>query len=65
MPIVSLPAGEFLAAWGFLAMNVLTPGPNVLNTIALAIGSGRRAALGAALGTGIAITCLLDTSRCV
>ena len=56
MPTVSLPAGEFLAAWGFLAMNVLTPGPNVLNTIALAIGSGRRAALGAALGTGIAIT---------
>ena len=37
-------------------MNVLTPGPNVLNTIALAIGSGRRAALGAALGTGLSIT---------
>lgn len=51
-----LPAGAFLAAWGFLAMNVLTPGPNVLNTISLAIGSGRRAALGAALGTGLSIT---------
>ena len=51
-----LPLGAFLAAWGFLAMNVLTPGPNVLNTIALAIGSGRRAALGAALGTGLSIT---------
>lgn len=54
MPLLPLP--EFLAAWGFLALNVLTPGPNVLNTIALAIGSGRRAALGAALGTGIGIS---------
>lgn len=53
---ITLPAGEFLAAWSFLAMNVVTPGPNVLNTIALAIGSGRRAALGAALGTALAIT---------
>lgn len=51
-----LPLGAFLSAWGFLAMNVLTPGPNVLNTIALAMGSGRRAALGAALGTGVAIS---------
>lgn len=51
-----LPASAYLAAWGFLVMNVATPGPNVLNTIALAIGSGRRAALGAALGTGLGIT---------
>lgn len=56
MPLTSLPASDFAAAWMFLALNVVTPGPNVLNTIALAIGSGRRAALGAALGTGIAIT---------
>ncbi|MEZ5752572.1 MAG: LysE family transporter [Paracoccaceae bacterium] len=55
MLIPGLPAAEFLAAWAFLAMNVLSPGPNVLNTIALAIGSGRRAALGAALGTGLGI----------
>ncbi len=56
MAPITLPAADFLAAWSFLAMNVLTPGPNVLNTIALAMGSGRRAALGAALGTGLAIT---------
>lgn len=56
MPSLTLPATDFAAAWAFLALNVLTPGPNVLNTIALAIGSGRRAALGAALGTGIAVT---------
>lgn len=56
MPGTTLPAADFAAAWAFLALNVLTPGPNVLNTIALAIGSGRRAALGAALGTGVAVT---------
>lgn len=56
MPSLTLPAADFAAAWAFLALNVLTPGPNVLNTIALAIGSGRRAALGAALGTGLAVT---------
>lgn len=55
MTPITLPAESFLAAWGFLAMNVLTPGPNVLNTIGLAIGSGRRAALGAAAGTGLGI----------
>ncbi|MCL4675953.1 MAG: LysE family transporter [Pararhodobacter sp.] len=60
MPLSTLPLTAFLAAWGFLAMNVATPGPNVLNTIALAIGSGRRAALGAALGTalGVVLWCL-------
>ena len=56
MSPIALPAADFIAAWSFLAMNVLTPGPNVLNTIALAMGSGRRAALGAALGTALAIT---------
>jgi threonine/homoserine/homoserine lactone efflux protein len=56
MNTITLPAEAFLAAWSFLAMNVLTPGPNVLNTIALAIGSGRRAGLGAALGTGLGIS---------
>lgn len=52
MPEITLPASAFLAVWGFLALNILTPGPNVLNTVTLAIGSGRRAGLGAALGTG-------------
>lgn len=56
MLALHLPLADFVAAWGFLAMNVVSPGPNVLNTISLAIGSGRRAALGAALGTGLAVT---------
>lgn len=46
---------SFLTVWAFLAMNIATPGPNVLNTIALAIGSGRRAGFGSALGVGLGI----------
>lgn len=34
-------------------MNLATPGPNVVNTIVLAIGSGRRAGFGSALGVGV------------
>lgn len=55
MPAISVPLPAFLAVWAFLAMNIVTPGPNVLNTIALAIGSGRRAGIGSALGVGIGI----------
>lgn len=55
MPAPTLPMAEFLAVWAFLGLNVLSPGPNVLNTVALAMGSGRRAALGAALGSGVGI----------
>lgn len=51
----SLPWAEFLAVWAFLALNILTPGPNVMNTIALSMGSGRLAGMGAALGTGVGI----------
>jgi threonine/homoserine/homoserine lactone efflux protein len=46
-----------LTVWGFFAVNVMTPGPNVFNTIGIALGSGRRAALGAAAGVapGVAL----------
>jgi threonine/homoserine/homoserine lactone efflux protein len=46
---------NYLTVWAFLAMNIVTPGPNVLNTIALSIGSGRRAGFGSALGVGLGI----------
>jgi len=52
---LGLPLAEFLAVWTFLALNILTPGPNVMNTIALSMGSGRAAGMGAALGTGVGI----------
>jgi threonine/homoserine/homoserine lactone efflux protein len=52
---LGLPLAEFLAVWSFLALNILTPGPNVMNTIALSMGSGRAAGMGAALGTGVGI----------
>lgn len=55
MPELSVPLSAYLTVWAFLAVNIATPGPNVLNTIALAIGSGWRAGLGSALGVGLGI----------
>jgi threonine/homoserine/homoserine lactone efflux protein len=46
----AFPWPELLAVWGFFLINVLTPGPNVFNTIGIALGSGRAAGLGAAAG---------------
>jgi threonine efflux protein len=56
MPTTGLIWADFASVWAFLALNILTPGPNVLNTIALSMGSGRAAGLGAALGTGLGIS---------
>lgn len=47
-----MPWAQLWFVWGFFALNVLSPGPNVFNTIGIALGSGRRAALGAAFGVG-------------
>lgn len=52
---MTLPLGAFVTVWLFLAANIASPGPNVLNTIALAMGSGRRAGLGSACGVGLGI----------
>jgi threonine efflux protein len=52
---VTLPIAQFLTVWAFLAVNIASPGPNVINTIATAMGSGRRAGLGSAVGVGIGI----------
>lgn len=52
---MTLPLGEFAEVWLFLAANIASPGPNVLNTVALAMGSGRRAGLGSACGVGLGI----------
>ena len=50
---MTVGAGEFIEVWLFLAANIASPGPNVLNTIALAMGSGRAAGLGSATGVGL------------
>ena len=50
MPADVFPWADLLAVWAFFAVNVLTPGPNVFNTIGIALGSGRAAGMGAALG---------------
>ena len=55
LPDMAVPFSYFLAVWAFLAMNIATPGPNVINTIAVAIGSGRLAGFGSALGVGLGI----------
>jgi len=57
---MSLPASAFLTVWALLALNVLSPGPNVLNTMASAMGSGRAAGLAsaAAVGPGVGLWCL-------
>ena len=46
---------NLLPALGFLILNVFVPGPNVLNTIATAIGSGYRTGLACALACGVGI----------
>ncbi len=52
---MTLPLTQFLTVWTILALNILSPGPNVLNTVATAMGSGRRAGIGSALGVGLGI----------
>lgn len=52
---MALPLSDFLPVWGFLAANIVSPGPNVLTTIALSMGSGRAAGMGSASGVGIGI----------
>jgi threonine/homoserine/homoserine lactone efflux protein len=42
------PWPEIATALAAFGANVLSPGPNVVNTIAIALGSGRRAALAVA-----------------
>lgn len=57
---MTLPLAPFLTVWAVLAMNIASPGPNVLNTIASALGSGRKAGLASAAGVavGIGLWCL-------
>ncbi|MGB0498898.1 MAG: LysE family translocator [Rubricella sp.] len=49
---MSVAFADFAAVWGFFFLNIMSPGPNVLNTIGTAMGSGRRAGIAAALAVG-------------
>ena len=40
---------------GFFAVNVMTPGPNVLTTIGISLGSGRAAGYGCAAACGVGV----------
>jgi threonine/homoserine/homoserine lactone efflux protein len=52
---VSLPLAPFLTVWAVLAMNIASPGPNVLNTITTAMGSGRAAGLASAIAVAVGV----------
>lgn len=57
---MTLTLAPFLTVWTILALNIASPGPNVLNTVTTAMGSGRAAGLAsaAAVGLGIGGWCL-------
>lgn len=58
-----LPFQDFLVVWAIVTLNVLTPGPNVINTIVTAMAAGRVAGVGAAAGVGVGVGgwCLATT----
>ncbi len=50
-----MPWTEIVAAWAVFGANILSPGPNVFNTIAIALGAGRRVALAVVPAIGIGV----------
>lgn len=60
---MSISLQPFLTVWAVLALNVLSPGPNVLNTMTTAMGSGRAAGIASAAGValGVGLWCLSMT----
>ena len=49
------PIIYLLPALGFFILNVFIPGPNVLNTIATSMGSGRTSGIACAIATGLGV----------
>lgn len=58
-----IPWAEIVTAWAVFGANILSPGPNVFNTIAIALGSGRQAAL--AVVPAVALGVLLWASSAI
>lgn len=50
-----LQVNYILPALGFFLLNVFIPGPNVLNTIATSMGSGRKSGIACAIATGLGV----------
>ena len=46
---------NFIPALGFFILNVFIPGPNVLNTIATSMGSGRLSGFACSMATGLGV----------
>jgi len=52
---VNISIIDFLPPLGFFVLNVFVPGPNVLNTIAISMGSGRSSGVACALACGLGL----------
>jgi len=52
---VNIAIIDFLPPLGFFILNVFVPGPNVLNTIAISMGSGRSSGVACALACGLGL----------
>jgi len=52
---VNISMIDFLPPLGFFVLNVFVPGPNVLNTIAISMGSGRSSGVACALACGLGL----------
>jgi len=52
---VNIAIIDFLPPLGFFILNVFVPGPNVLNTIATSMGSGRSSGVACALACGLGL----------
>ncbi len=50
-----MPWIEIVTAWAVFGANILSPGPNVFNTIAIALGAGRRVAVAVVPAIGIGV----------
>ena len=52
---VNISIIDFFPPLGFFILNVFVPGPNVLNTIATSMGSGRSSGVACALACGLGL----------
>ena len=59
---LSLQITKLVPALIFFILNVLIPGPNVLNTIATSMGSGRTTGIVCAFATGLGVFCTAITA---
>lgn len=55
--MVTIPWSDLVWVWAVFAGNILSPGPNVFNTIGIALGSGRAVALWVVPAIALGVAC--------